>query len=121
MRARFLTVGLLALAACAAQSASGTGGSATLAPLRSCETRVFSLRGAQVVIQTNADAKPGSITVTGADEQTRAGVRSEAVRAFGTPAPDDRTFQKQWKLGLVQIVDACGRVISPGRATTTPH
>ena len=109
---------VFALSACSASRSAGADAAPAFAPLRSCETRELSIDGADVIVVGNADARPGSITVSGPDERARAEARNAIVRAFGEPSPDPRTFQRQWKYGLVRVTDACGRVILPNRAAS---
>jgi hypothetical protein len=109
---------LLALGDCSASRSAGADAAPSFAPLRSCETRELSFDGADVIVVSNANARPGSISVDGPDERARADARNAVVRAFGQPSPDPRTFQRQWKFGLIRVTDACGRVILPNRAAS---
>jgi hypothetical protein len=106
---------VFALSACSASRSAGADAAPAFAPLRSCETRELSFDGADVIVVSNADARPGSITVNGPDERASADARNAVVHAFGQPSPDPRTFQRQWKYGLIRVTDACGRVILPNR------
>jgi len=89
--------------------------------LQSCETRELSLDGANLVVQANVDQTPASIIVVRApDDDTRAKAFQDARKLFGDPHPDDRTQSRQYKWGLVQVVDMCGRPVmaSPVPAVT---
>jgi len=90
----------------------------TLAALHSCEIREFSLDGADLVVQANADGTPASIVVVRApDDEARIKAFQDARKAFGDPKPDPRTQILQLRDGLTQLTDMCGR---PVMASPTP-
>jgi len=120
-----LSITLLALAACAnAQRAADSSPTplASPSPLLSCETRELSLDGAEIAVQANVDQTVASITILRApDDDARAKAFSDARKIFGDPHPDTRTRTRQYKWGLVQLTDMCGRPVMPSAtATTTP-
>jgi hypothetical protein len=83
-------------------------------PLQSCELRTMTVDGAEVVVQANADQSVASIVVVHApDETARTRAYDEAVKIFGTPDPDTRTQIQQYKDGLTQLTDMCGRRVVP--------
>ena len=92
--------------------------------LRSCEVREFSLDGADLVVQANVDGTPASIVVIRApSEDARVKAFQDARKAFGDPKPDPRTEVRQYKDGLTQLTDLCGRPVMPGAspaATASP-
>jgi hypothetical protein len=70
--------------------------------------------GAELFVQANADATPAQILVLSApDDDARAKAYQDARKLFGDPRPDPRTQQRQYKLGLVQTTDMCGRPVMP--------
>jgi hypothetical protein len=76
--------------------------------------RTLSLDGATVVVAANADGSAASIVVVHApDDQARTQAYNAAVRDFGQPRPDTRTQMRQFKDGLAQLTDLCGRPIVP--------
>lgn len=110
-------VALLALCACSHASSSESASpspSGTPLPLRSCEERRLSLDGADVFVQANADATPAQILILSApDDEIRAKAYQAARKLFGDPHPDTRTQERQYKLGLTQMTDLCGRPVMP--------
>jgi hypothetical protein len=83
-------------------------------PLRSCEERRLTLDGAEVFIQANVDETPSQILILSApDDEARAKAYQDARKIFGDPHPDTRTQTRQYKLGLTQITDLCGRPVMP--------
>jgi len=112
---------MLVLAACAgghaSENASPSPQNASPAPLRSCEVRELSLDGADVVVQANVDGTPASIVVIRApDDEARAKAFQQARADFGDPKPDERTQEQQFKDGLTQLTDLCGRPVMPSAA-----
>ncbi len=91
-------------------------------PLRSCEERRLTIDGAELFIQANADATPAQILILSApDDEARAKAYQEARKIFGDPKPDTRTQTRQYKLGLTQVTDMCGRpVMSSPLASPSP-
>ncbi len=119
------SVTLLAFTACAnAQRAADSSPVpvASPSPLLSCETRELTLDGANLVVQANVDQTVASITIVRApDEDTRAKAFNDARKIFGDPHLDTRTQTRQYKWGMVQLTDMCGRpVMPPATATATP-
>jgi hypothetical protein len=112
---------LVAPAACAGHASSSNASSsppASPAPLQSCETRTIAIDGVDVVVHANADQSVASIVVIDApDPSVRERAYADAVHDFGTPSPDTRTQTHQFKDGLVEITDMCGRPVHP---TATP-
>jgi hypothetical protein len=116
-------VALIAIAGCAgghADNASSPSAdtSPTSAPslesLRSCEVREFSLDGADLVVQANVDGTPSSIVVIRApSDDVRVKAFQDARKDFGDPKPDPRTEVRQYKDGLTQLTDLCGRPVMP--------
>ena len=119
MRAHaFVPVTLIVLAACsnAAQATSNGSpdASATPAPLFSCESREITIDGSDLVVQANADRTLASILIVRApDDDARAKAFEDARKAFGDPHPDTRTQSRQFKWGLTQLTDMCGRPVMP--------
>lgn len=118
MRANALVpVAFIAVAACAgghADTNASPSPSATPDALRSCEIREFSLDGADLVVQANADGTPASIVVVRApSDDVRARAFEDARKDFGDPRPDPRTEVRQYKDGLTQLTDLCGRPVMP--------
>jgi hypothetical protein len=128
MRANALlrTIILAALAGCKAaphdsqgSPSPQTGG--TPAPLAACETRELTLDGASLVVQSNQDGTVASILVVRAgDDDVRAKAFEDARKRFGDPHPDPRTQSRQFKWGLTQLVDMCGRPAMPASAPSAP-
>jgi hypothetical protein len=116
-------VALLALAGCAgAHTDNAASPSADASPtptpspeaLRSCEVREFSLDDADLVVQANVDGTPASIVVIRApSDDVRAKAFQDARKDFGDPKPDSRTEVRQYKDGLTQLTDLCGRPVMP--------
>ena len=118
MRANALVpIALFAIVGCAgshAESDAAPSPSASPDALRSCEIREFSLDGADLVVQANADGTPASIVVIRAQsDDARARAFQDARKAFGDPSPDPRTEVRQYKDGLTQLTDLCGRPVMP--------
>jgi hypothetical protein len=94
------------------------------AALHSCEVREFSLDGADLVVQANADGTPASIVVIRApNDDVRVKAFQDARADFGDPRPDTRTQLRQFKDGLTQLTDLCGRPVMPSAtpsATDSP-
>lgn len=92
-------------------------------PLRSCEEREITLDGAQLFIIANVDATPSQIVVLHApNPDVRAKAYQHARAIFGDPHPDLRTQTRQYKWGMVQLTDMCGRPVmpSPSPSPSTP-
>jgi hypothetical protein len=116
-------VALIAIAGCAgghADNASSPSAEASptsspsLESLRSCEVREFSLDGADLVVQANVDGTPSSIVVIRApSDDVRVKAFQNARKDFGDPKPDPRTEVRQYKDGLTQLTDLCGRPVMP--------
>ncbi len=119
-----VSIAIFAFTACsnAQQSAADSSPAPSPSPLLSCETREFSLDGADVVIQANVDQTPASITILRApDDDTRAKAFADARKLFGDPHPDTRSQTRQYKWGMVQLTDMCGRPVMPSvLPSTTP-
>jgi hypothetical protein len=115
-------VALLALSACAAQRAQATSSpdaTRSPVPLQACETRELTMDGADLVIQANVDQTVASILVVRApDDDARAKAFEDARKVFGDPRPDNRTQSRQYKWGLTQLVDMCGRPVMPSNASS---
>jgi len=113
---------LLALCACSHATSSDSASprpSGTPLPLRSCEERRLTLDGAELFVQANADATPAQILILSApDDEARAKAYQEARKFFGDPRPDPRTQTRQYKLGLTQVTDMCGRPVMPSPLPT---
>ncbi len=70
--------------------------------------------GVDLFVQANADATPAQILILSApDDEARAKAYQEARKFFGDPHPDTRTQTRQYKLGLTQVTDLCGRPVMP--------
>ena len=96
------------------RATSSPAAGATPLPLQSCESRELSLDGADLVVQSNVDHTLASIVVIRApDDDARAKAFEDARKYFGDPHPDDRKQSRQFKWGLTQIVDMCGRPVMP--------
>jgi hypothetical protein len=84
----------------------------------------MSLDGADLVVQANVDGSVASIVVIRApDDHARAKAFQDARKAFGDPRPDTRTQMHQFKDGLSQLTDLCGRPVMPNAtpaATASP-
>jgi hypothetical protein len=127
-KALLSAIALPALAACAgshasdAQSSPGPGSSP--APLRSCEERRLTVDGADVFLQANIDGTPAQVVILSAPTaDDRAKAYADARKMFGDPHPDTRTQTRQYKYGLVQTTDMCGRPVMPSTgpsATPSP-
>ncbi|MGD0967913.1 MAG: hypothetical protein ABR949_06460 [Candidatus Aquilonibacter sp.] len=120
-------VALIAIAGCAGgHEQSDTSPSPQSSPeaLRSCEVREFSLDGADLVVQANADGTPASIVVVRApSDDARIKAFQDARTAFGDPHADPRTEVRDYKDGLTQLTDMCGRPVMPSAtpgATASP-
>ncbi len=128
MRAHALVpVALIAIAGCAGgheQSDASPSPQSAADALRSCEVREFSLDGADLVVQANADGTPASIVVIRApSDDVRAKAFQDARKEFGDPVPDPRTQVRDYKDGLTQLTDMCGRPVMPSAtpaATASP-
>jgi len=91
----------------------------TIAPLRSCETREFRYRGADVVLVANVNGTLSSLTVIAARSMhARERAMSSIVAQLGAPHPDTSVEQRPWKDGLIELTDPCGRVVTPSPAPT---
>jgi len=112
-----LSVALFAIAGCAGghtDSDASPSPADSPAPLRSCEVREFTLDGAELVVQANADGTPASIVVVRApSDDVRAKAFQDARKDFGDPSPDPRTEIRDYKDGLTQLTDMCGRPVMP--------
>lgn len=111
-----ISVALLALCACSHGTSSEASPSptGTPLPLRSCEERRLTIDGTDLFVQANADATPAQILILSApDDEARAKAYQEARKLFGDPHPDPRTQTRQYKLGLTQVTDMCGRPVMP--------
>ena len=113
-----ISIALLALCACnssqSKQASASPSPSGSPAALGSCEERRIALDGAEVFIQANVDHTPGQILILSApDDESRARAYQDARKLFGDPHPDTRTQTRQYKMGLVQITDMCGRPVMP--------
>lgn len=114
-----LPVALLLLAACGGGNSNrdenaSPSPDASPAPLRSCEERQLNVDGAQVSVQANIDGTPAQIVVLHAtNDDVRAKAYQDARKMFGDPHPDTRTQTKQFKWGMVQLSDMCGRPVMP--------
>ncbi len=121
-----VSIALLALAACSgntnAKNAASPSPGGTPLGLHSCEQRELSLDGAQLFVQANADGTPAQIVVLQApNDDVRTKAYQDAVKDFGEPHPDLRTQTKQYKWGMVQLTDMCGRPVVPqGSSSPTP-
>ena len=81
--------------------------------------RELTLDGADLVVQANADGTPASITVIhAADDEVRAKAFQDARADFGDPRPDTRTQVRDYKDGLTQLTDMCGRPVMPNASPT---
>ncbi len=82
------------------------------------------LDGADVIAQANVDGTVALITVVRApSDDVRVKAFQDARKAFGDPKPDTRTETRQYKWGMIQVTDMCGRPVSPASpdaAATTP-
>ncbi|HTC29682.1 MAG TPA: hypothetical protein VK702_03085 [Candidatus Acidoferrum sp.] len=120
-------VALMAIAGCAGgheQSDASPSPQGSQDALRSCEVREFSLDGADLVVQANADGTPASIVVLRApSDDARIKAFQDARTDFGDPRPDPRTEVRDYKDGLTQLTDMCGRPVMPSAtpaATSSP-
>jgi len=120
-------VALIAIAGCnGGHEQSNASPSPPSSPdaLRSCEVRELSLDGADLVVQANADGTPASIVVIRApSDDARAKAFQDARKEFGDPNPDPRTQLRDYKDGLTQLTDMCGRPVMPSAtpaATASP-
>ena len=78
----------------------------------------MTLDDADLFIQANADGTPGQIVVLHApSDDDRAKAYQDARKLFGDPRPDTRTQTKQYKWGMVQTTDMCGRPVMPAPST----
>jgi hypothetical protein len=116
------TLALILASACARGHAASSSSPAPLdspAPLRPCETRELSLDGARLVVQANADGTPASIVVVRAPSSDLAAKAFQTAESdFGVPHPDTRTSLRQFKWGLMQLTDECGRPVMPAPSPT---
>ena len=115
---RLASIALLALAGCNASSSSDAQSSASPAgspaPLGSCEERRLVIDGADAFIQANVDHTAAQIVILSApNADARAKAYDDARKQFGDPRPDTRTQMRQYKYGLVQTTDMCGRPVMP--------
>lgn len=113
-----VSVALLALCACntshSNKASASPSPSGSPSPLTSCEERRLALDGAEVFVQANVDATPAQILILSApDDEARARAYQQARKIFGDPHPDTRTQTRQYKLGLTQVTDMCGRPVMP--------
>ncbi len=111
----FLPAALIVLASCSGThvaSSTSPQPSGSPSPLRPCEVRELTLDGAKLVVQANLDATPAAIVVVNApSDDVRAKAFQDAVKIFGVPRPDERTQVRQFKWGLTQLTDMCGRPV----------
>lgn len=64
-------------------------------------------------IQANVDQTPAQIVILSApNPDARAKAYDDARKIFGNPKPDARTQTRQYKYGLVQQTDMCGRPVT---------
>ena len=123
-----VSIALATLAACSnaaqANSTASPSAAATPMPLFSCESRELNVDGADVVVQANADRTLASILIVHSpNDDARAKAFEDARKYFGDPHPDTRTQSRQFKWGLTQLVDMCGRPVMPSDVpspTTSP-
>jgi hypothetical protein len=117
-----LPIALIAIAGCAggrAQSDATPSPQTSPDALRSCEVRELSLDGAELVVQANADGTPASIVVVRApSDDVRVKAFQDARKDFGDPNPDPRTQVRDYKDGLTQLTDLCGRPVMPNPTPT---
>lgn len=124
MRPYFVLPVVLLLASCAGHSSSASSQaspspSSSPLPLHSCEVRDLTIDGAEAVVQANADGSVASIVIVRApDEATRAKAYQDARSDFGNPDPDTRTQTRQYKDGLPEITDYCGRPVMPNASAS---
>lgn len=115
MRTHHLLLALaLALAACSGHAGNDASPApnATPSPLAACEVRELHLDGAELVVQANLDGTAASIVIVRSpNDDVRAKAFQDAVKFFGEPHPDTRTMTRQYKWGLTQLTDMCGRPV----------
>jgi hypothetical protein len=77
--------------------------------------------GAEVFVQANIDGTPAQIVILSApSDDVRAKAYQDAIKTFGDPKPDTRTQTRQYKYGLVQTTDMCGRPVMPAQPPPVP-
>ncbi|MBV8118226.1 MAG: hypothetical protein JOZ01_09620 [Candidatus Eremiobacteraeota bacterium] len=113
-RASLAIVLALAVTGCTTSHRAANSSDAELSPLGSCETRVISLPGTQLVVNANADASLGSVRVVhAAGDAERDRALATVNRAFGRAHPDTSVVARQSKWGLTTFTDPCGRPVTP--------
>src|SRR5215469_13387226 len=113
----FVSIALLALCACGSQASDSQASPSpegSPAPLAACEQRQTELDGATILVQANLDHTPAQIVILSApNDDVRAKAYQDARKYFGDPHPDTRAQTRQYKYGLVQLTDMCGRPVMP--------
>ena len=117
-----IPIALLALCACSPQGSDSQASPSPVgspAPLGSCEERQVTIDSATIFVQANIDHTPAQIVILSApNDDARAKAYQDARQLFGDPHPDTRTQTRQYKYGLVQLTDMCGRPVMP---SASPH
>jgi hypothetical protein len=104
---------IVALGACAS-SHHGAQSSPSASPsaLGSCETRVMTVDGAEIVVTANVNGSLASVEIVN-EPNHATGTRAvdDAVHAFGPVRRDSRVVARQSKWGLATLTDPCGRPV----------
>jgi hypothetical protein len=112
----------LAVAGCVgSRHATTAPRNVSLVPLGSCETRVLSLRGADLVVNANADSTLASVRVVNATNHlARDQALATVYHTFGAVHLDTDVVARESKWGLATWTDRCGRPITFTSPPRTP-
>jgi hypothetical protein len=92
-----------------------------LTPLGSCETRVVTLDGVDLVLNANADSSLASVRVVKAANGASSREALSAIyRAFGSVRADTDLVARSSKWGLATWTDRCGRPVTFTAPARTP-
>ncbi|MGA8532939.1 MAG: hypothetical protein WB615_02385 [Candidatus Tumulicola sp.] len=108
-----------AISGCTGARHTESSQNSAVSPLGSCETRVVTLDGVELVVNANADSSLASVRVIEARSlAARNKVLGTVYRAFGTVRGDSDVVARQSKWGLTTLTDPCGRPV--GVASPSP-
>ncbi len=107
-----MAVLVVALGACTSSHHAPQSPSASPSVLVSCETRVMTVDGAEIVVTANVDGSLASVEIVN-EPNLAAGTRAidDAVHAFGPVRRDSHVVARQSKWGLATLTDPCGRPV----------
>lgn len=111
----------LAIGGCATARRGPAAQNTALSQLGSCETRVISLPGAELVVNANADGTLAAVRlIRAAGHAARYEALATVHRAFGPAHPDAGLVARQSKWGLTTWTDPCGRPVTLTSPARTP-